>query len=129
MYRHLTRVLLCVLIAGCGSGSGGGGGTAAADLDPNEPDPVVAARTGNLAAIKSLVSADPGLVNELDQQGQSLLHYAASYRHVEVVRYLLEQGADPNMPNADGETPIYYAEESPGTEEVIEVLIEYGGSA
>lgn len=119
--------MLCVLIAGCGSGSGDGGGTAETNLDPNEPDPVVAARTGNLEAIKNLVSADPGLVDELDQEGQSLLHYAASFRRVDVVQYLIEQGADPNMPNADGQTPITYAEESPGTEEVIEVLREHGG--
>jgi len=97
------------------------------ELDPNEQDPFIAARTGNLAALKNLVSTDPSLVNELDQQGQSLLHYAASFRRVDVVRYLLEQDADPNMPNADGETPSSYAEESPGTEEVIEVLREYGG--
>jgi ankyrin repeat protein len=46
-----------------------------------------------------------------------------------VVKYLLDQGADPNILNADGETPIYYAEDSAGTEEVIEVLREHGGSS
>lgn len=126
MYRHLTLVMLCVVMAGCGSGSGGGG-SAEMQLDPLEQDPVIAARTGNLPAIKNLVSRYPSLLNELDQQGQSLLHYAAEFRRVDVVRYLLEQGADPNIMNADGDTPISYAQESAGTDEVVEVLREYGG--
>ena len=51
------------------------------------------ASDGNLSTIQSLVSQ--GLASPLDVQalGGSLLHYAAGYRHWDLCKFLIEQGA------------------------------------
>ncbi|CAB0039932.1 unnamed protein product [Trichogramma brassicae] len=39
--------------------------------------------------------------------GDSPLHHAIKYKHEEVVALLLRNGADPNLPNKDGMTPLH----------------------
>lgn len=48
-------------------------------------------------------------VNELDSDRNTALHLAASMGSVEMVEYLLKQGADPTIKNRDGNTPIHVA--------------------
>ena len=57
------------------------------------------------------------------QDGKGALHYAAEKGQPEVVQRLLAGGANPNLQNEDGGTPLDIAE----TEEVKAALREHGG--
>ncbi|WP_370195803.1 formyltransferase family protein [Aurantimonas coralicida] len=55
------------------------------------------------------IELDPNLVDRRDAQGWTPLIRAAYVGDVERVRILLERGADPNLPNLNGTTPLMYA--------------------
>ncbi|GLI65651.1 hypothetical protein VaNZ11_009251 [Volvox africanus] len=74
-----------------------------------------AARRGDLKALRRMLTGNPRL---LGYQGQgtnfaftmhSALHWAVAKGHTAVARWLLQQGADPDMPNAAGATPLHAA--------------------
>ncbi|EGC37581.1 hypothetical protein DICPUDRAFT_91602 [Dictyostelium purpureum] len=47
--------------------------------------------------------------NILDAQGNTPLHYSATFGHVEISNRLLDLGANPNIQNKAGETPLHKA--------------------
>ncbi|XP_048577664.1 transient receptor potential cation channel subfamily A member 1 homolog [Nematostella vectensis] len=49
------------------------------------------------------------LLNRLDDDKTSPLHYAVRYGHLKVVKILVENGADINIPGEDGATPLHFA--------------------
>uniref|UniRef100_A0AC34QM83 Uncharacterized protein n=1 Tax=Panagrolaimus sp. JU765 TaxID=591449 RepID=A0AC34QM83_9BILA len=49
------------------------------------------------------------LLNCADHQGWTALHHAVEYNRVDSVKFLLEFGADPNVPDKDGMTPTLIA--------------------
>lgn len=51
---------------------------------------------GNLAAVKKRVN-EGGDVNEFDKWGWTPLHWAVYYRSLPVTKFLLENGANPNV--------------------------------
>lgn len=67
-------------------------------------DICTAAHTGNLDRVRELIDADPSSVNCLDDYvsgylgSGSPLRNAAARGHLEIVKLLLERGADPNLP-------------------------------
>ena len=67
-------------------------------------DICTAAHMGNLERVRELLDEDPSRVNRLDDYvtyylgSGSPLRNAAARGHLEVVRLLLERGADPNLP-------------------------------
>jgi ankyrin repeat protein len=70
---------------------------------------VDAAAKGNLDTLKELI--DKGTpVNGLDKFGHSALTEACFGGKTEVVKLLLEKGADPNIKKGDGQTPLSLAE-------------------
>ena len=70
-------------------------------------------RDGDLKTVKSLLSkiSDtklPKVINQLDPNKISALHYAARYDHLNLVRLLVEKDADPSIRGDDGLTPLHH---------------------
>lgn len=55
-----------------------------------------AAETGDVSRLKQLLHERPELANAENEQGLTVLGYAAHYGHLEAVRVLLEHGAEVN---------------------------------
>lgn len=55
-----------------------------------------AAKQGDLERVKGIIETDAGLANLRDESGATPLHYAAIHGHRQIVRLLLERGADIN---------------------------------
>jgi ankyrin repeat protein/L-ascorbate metabolism protein UlaG (beta-lactamase superfamily) len=68
-----------------------------------------AARAGDLATVRALLEADPELLELENENEKTPLHFAAEGGSVEVIRFLLDRGADVNAPNVANETPLHYA--------------------
>jgi ankyrin repeat protein len=84
-----------------------------------------AARKGDAAAVKAFL--DKGTdVNAKTQYGATALAYACDKGHVEVVRLLIERGADVNVRDTFyGEAPIGWAS-SKGYTEIVKMLLDKG---
>ncbi|CDO74938.1 hypothetical protein BN946_scf184945.g10 [Trametes cinnabarina] len=75
--------------------------------------------------VRSLVTQDPTLVNAVDEDGRTPLHWAASSGSEDIVRYLVDQGADVNRGDGGGWTPLHIAA-SGGFDEVVKELLGAG---
>ena len=71
------------------------------------------ARDGDIETIKAWFSGsqnDPTkFLNELDEKKLSPLHYAARHSNIEVMKVLVENGANINRQGDDKMTPLHYA--------------------
>jgi ankyrin repeat protein len=80
---------------------------------------IEAAKQGDVERAKGILESEPSLANLKDQTGATPLHYAALHGHREIVRLLVERGADINCTDGQfGATPAGWA---------IEYLREMGG--
>ena len=68
-----------------------------------------AAASGDVAQVRSLVQMSAVSINARDPRGRTALLLAVLHRHESVVRALLDGGADPNLGDADGRTPLAIA--------------------
>lgn len=69
----------------------------------------LAAKSGNLAMVKSLVSVRNMNLNVQLKSGKTALHLAAEKDHYDIVEYLLQKGADPTLFGWDRETILHSA--------------------
>ena len=83
-----------------------------------------AAGNGDLNTVKQILEQDPSLVNQDDQYEWRPIFHAGLRRHYDVVKYLIDCGAD--LAAHDGYA-IHYAGEVPNNKEVVSLLIAYGG--
>lgn len=73
------------------------------------------AGTGNLKLAEVLIAAQVD-VNHRTSDGSTALHVAAGTNHPEIVR---TSGADVNLANTFGNTPIYYASNNPAMRQLL----------
>lgn len=86
---------------------------------------------GDLEVLRGLLENDPSLIRignpEAHNQGWTGLHAAASGGHVDAVRLLLEQGADPNAREAGDDTYALHWAAAHGHFETVRALLDAGG--
>ncbi|MFA9453306.1 MAG: ankyrin repeat domain-containing protein [Candidatus Aminicenantaceae bacterium] len=68
-----------------------------------------AAQAGDLAKVRSLLEANPNLLEIKNENEKTPMHFAAESGSVELIGYLLDKGADVNAKNVADETPLHYA--------------------
>lgn len=83
-------LLICLILFACGNGE-------------LEIKLIEASKSGDVSAVQNLLSQG-GNVNCRDGQGNSPLHYAVKSNHAEMVKLLLEKGAEVQKKNNNNET-------------------------
>ena len=83
-----------------------------------------AAASGDLDSVKKILEQDPSLVNQDDQYEWRPIFHAGLRRHYDVVKYLIDCGAD--LAAHDGYV-IHYAGQVRDNKEIISLLVAYGG--
>ena len=84
-------------------------------LTPKEERFLKAAENGNLKKIKSMLNKEVNiktLINAVDKENNTALILASKFGYSEIVKILIENGADINIKNNDGKTALDYAEEN-----------------
>ena len=61
---------------------------------------------GNLVAIRKMIAEGRASPYDVNVHGSGALIYAVSHNRSEIVRFLLDQGADPELPNDVGRTAV-----------------------
>lgn len=84
-----------------------------------------AAREGDLTKMKMLLEKDPKLVNAKDETGRTPLHWACRGVHPDVVKFLVEKGADINALDNNQIAPLHSIA-ARGHTEAAELLIKKG---
>jgi hypothetical protein len=87
-----------------------------------------AAFSGNLEVVRILIEYDPADINARDESGSTPLLWASgghNFKDGSVLRLLLEHGADINVQNRLGWTPLHLASIN-GALEVVRLLLEHG---
>lgn len=79
----------------------------------------VAAADNKIDLVKSLIESGRYSPNSADPNGFTPIHAAASYGHLDLLRYLLQNGGNVNIQDGDGDTPLHHIENL----EVAKVLI------
>ncbi|MFZ4762866.1 MAG: ankyrin repeat domain-containing protein [Alphaproteobacteria bacterium] len=91
----------------------------------NDSGLITAIKTNNLAQAKALLAANPNEVNDVSSDAHMPLHLAVIGHHLELTQLLLDNKANPNLRNGDGETPLILASEQP---ELTKLLLTHGAN-
>jgi ankyrin repeat protein len=65
------------------------------------------AQKGDIEGAKALIEKDPELVNARDKDGRTPLHWACRGVHLDVVKFLVENGADVNAEDSNKIVPLH----------------------
>ena len=70
-----------------------------------------------------LLRLNPSLASIQDEHGYSILHAAASYNHLDLLRTMVDEfHVDPNIKDEDGETPLFVVETVEATQLLVDEL-------
>jgi ankyrin repeat protein len=89
---------------------------------------IKAAKSGNTAKVKELLTTNAALVQARDKDGSTPLHCATWKGHQETVAALLDAGADVNAQNSNehwGTTPLHAAAHA-NQAAIAQLLIDHG---
>jgi len=84
-----------------------------------------AAQNNQLSLLRTLLAEDPKLVDAVDVDERSPLHWAASSGSIDIARFLIDQKAEVDKTDGSGWTPLHIAV-SAGHENVVQELIGAG---
>ena len=84
-----------------------------------------AAGRGNIIKAKELLEVAPELTKHKDNGGYHALHEAALKGHLDIVKLLIDHGAEVNVRAENGDTPLHDASEN-GHLSVVKLLLERG---
>ncbi|KAK8869828.1 hypothetical protein IAR55_000396 [Kwoniella newhampshirensis] len=85
----------------------------------------VAASDGDLERVRYLIENEGCTPDDKDANSYTPMHAAASYAHIPLLTYLLSANGNPNIPDDDGDTPLFVVESL----EVAQFLVENGAEA
>lgn len=68
----------------------------------------VVSEFGSVLVLEKLLTKNPDLNAQTNPYKETPLFVACSHNNIEIVRTLLAAGADPNIPDKDGETPLFW---------------------
>ena len=83
-----------------------------------------AAKTGDLDSLKKILSENPSLVNSLDKDKMTPLHYAVDAGNLKAASLLISHRADVNSVNYKTETPLHIAAYE-GNADAVKLLLEH----
>ena len=91
-------------------------------------DLTVAAALGDIDRVAAILDADPARISETRPNGRRPLSAAVEFGHERIVRLLLERGADPTWPDADGSPrgAALHAAARAGNRPLVELLLAHG---
>ncbi|OJZ83991.1 hypothetical protein ASPFODRAFT_167786, partial [Aspergillus luchuensis CBS 106.47] len=84
----------------------------------------LASEVGNIFIFRALQQV-VSYVEAVDDRDRTPLHICARHAYEELVQLLLDQGANPNASDADGQSPLYCAILS-GNPRVFKLLLDAG---
>ena len=91
-------------------------------------DLTIAAALGDIDRVRAILDADPARISETRPNERRPLSAAVEFGHERIVRLLLERGADPTWPDADGSTrgAALHAAARAGNRALVELLLAHG---
>lgn len=95
------------------------------DITIKAQDIYQAVSDGDLDSVKKIVEAYPEAVNSSDDKGNTPLHIAVLEAKVDILQYLITNGADINAKNRQSMSPLYYACLEKKTD-VVQMLVQHG---
>ncbi|XP_070622919.1 protein phosphatase 1 regulatory subunit 12C [Erythrolamprus reginae] len=108
-------------------GMGSGGGRPRAVRFDAAAEFLACCAGAELEAAREMLRADPAAVNGTNADGISALHQACIDENMEVVEFLVENGADVNQADNEGWTPLHVAA-SCGYNEIAQYLLDHGAN-
>lgn len=80
----------------------------------------------NYAAAEILIEHDRSILDDKNKHGMTMLHEYASGRDMPQLTFLVHQGANVNLPDANGDTPLHHAARAPYSGDAASLLVRYG---